>query len=64
VLVTGADLNQLVFKFKDGTNIQSGSGYMQQVAFIFDGPNHHFEDWTFLDAGKAQTTRFDFKRTK
>ena len=62
VLVSGNDPNQLVFKFKDGTNIHSGSGHMQQVTFIFDGANHHLEDWTYIENGKKQTTRFDFKR--
>jgi len=62
VLVSGGDPNRLVFKFKDGTNIQSDAGHMQQVAFIFDGLNHHIEEWTYLQNGKEDTTRFDFKR--
>ena len=62
VLVSGNDPNQLVFKFKDGTNIHSDSGHMQQVAFIFDGATHHLEDWTYIENGREQTTRFDFRR--
>lgn len=62
VLVPGGDPNRLVFKFKDGTNIQPDAGHMQQVAFVFDGPNHHVEEWTYLQNGKEETTRFDFKR--
>jgi len=62
VLVSGNDPNQLVFKFKDGTNIHSGSGHMQQVTFIFDGANHHLEDWIYIENGREQTTRFDFRR--
>jgi hypothetical protein len=61
-LVSGGDPNRLVFKFKDGTNIQSDAGHMQQVAFIIDGPNHHIEEWTYLQNGKEDTTRFDFRR--
>jgi hypothetical protein len=62
VLVSGGDPNRLVFKFKDGTNIQPDVGHMHQVAFIIDGPNHHIEEWTYLQNGKEETTRFDFKR--
>jgi hypothetical protein len=62
VLVNGGDQNRLVFKFKDGTNIQPDAGHMQQVAFVIDGPNHHIEEWTYLQNGKEDTTRFDFRR--
>jgi hypothetical protein len=62
VLVSGGDPNRLVFKFKDGTNIQSDAGHMQQVAFTFDTPNHHIEEWTYLEKGKEDTTRFEFRR--
>ena len=62
VLASGSDLDRLVFKFKDGTNIRPDSGHMQQVTFIFDGANHHVEEWTYVQNGKEQTTRFDFTR--
>lgn len=62
VLVTGGDPNRLVFKFKDGTNIQPDVGHMQQVAFIFDGPDRHSEEWIYIEKGKEGTSRFDFKR--
>ena len=62
VLASGSDPNRLVFKFKDGTNIHSDSGYMREVTFIFDGARHHVEEWTFVQNGKAETTRFDFNR--
>jgi hypothetical protein len=62
VLISGGDQNRLVFKFKDGTNIQPDAGHMQQVAFVIDGPNHHIEEWTYLQNGKEDTTRFDFRR--
>ena len=62
VLVSGSDPSRLVFKFKDGTNIQPDVGHMHQVAFTIDGPNHHIEEWTYLKDGKEDTTRFDFKR--
>jgi hypothetical protein len=62
VLVNGGDQNRLVFKFKDGTNIQPDAGHMQQVAFVIDDTNHHIEEWTYLQNGKKDTTRFDFRR--
>lgn len=63
VLVSGDDPNKLVFKFKDGTNIEPGGGHMNQVTFVIDGPNHHAEDWVYLDKGKETTAHFDFKRS-
>ena len=62
ILQPGSDPNRLVFKFKDGTNIQPGAAHMQQIAFIFNGSNHHIEEWTSIQNGKEETTRFDFKR--
>jgi hypothetical protein len=64
VLVSGGDPNRLVFKFKDGTNIAPSDGHMQLVAFVFDGLDHHVEEWTYTDNGKEFTSKFDFKRKK
>jgi hypothetical protein len=65
VAVSSADPNRIVFKFKDGTNIGPHDGHMQQVAFIFDGADHHIEEWTYVDnQGKLTTGSFDFKRKK
>ncbi len=59
------DPNRVVFKFKDGTNIGAHDGHMQGVAFIFDGPDHHIEEWSYIDGqGKVTTSQFDFKRKK
>ena len=62
VLVRGGDPNRLVFKFKDGTNLERGAGHMNQLVFIFDKPNHHIEEWTYLEKGKELTAHFDFHR--
>ena len=62
VLASGGDPNKLVFRFKDGTNIGPDAGYMQQVAFVIDAPNHHSEDWTYLEKGKETVAHFDFHR--
>ncbi len=65
VAVPGGDANQVVFKFKDGTNIGPHDGHMQQVTFVFDGADRHSEEWTYVDGqGKVTTGRFDFKRKK
>jgi len=65
VATPGRDPNRVVFDFKDGTNIGPNDGHMQAVAFIFDGPDHHIEEWTYLDNhGKLSTGRFDFRRKK
>ena len=60
----GTDPNRFVFQFRDGTNIGPGDAHMQQVAFIFDGtPDHHVEEWTFLENGKEDApSHFDFHR--
>ena len=62
VLVPGGDANKLMFKFKDGTNIEPGGGHMNQLVFTIDGPNHHMEEWTYLVDGKETTSRAEFRR--
>jgi hypothetical protein len=64
VAVLNTDPNRVVFKFKDGTNIGANDGHMEQMAFIFNGPDHHIEEWTFLENVKLTTARFDFQRKK
>ena len=62
VLVSGGDPNRLVFKFKDGTNIGPEEGHMHELTFTIDAPDHHTEDWTYLEKGKQTTAHFDFHR--
>jgi hypothetical protein len=62
VLVPGGDANKLVFKFKDGTNIEPGGGHMNQVTFVIDAPNHHAEEWTYVEKDQETVARFDFHR--
>ena len=65
VAAPGDDPNRIVFRFKDGTNMGPHDGHMSGVTFIFDGPDHHMEDWIYVDkAGQESTSRFDFKRKK
>ena len=62
VLVPGGDPNKLVFAFKDGRNIKAGDVYMNRVAFIINGPDHHAEEWTHIANGEEKTTHIDFRR--
>jgi hypothetical protein len=62
VLTPSDDSNKLVFEFKDGRNIKPGDVYMNRVAFIIDGPNHHQEEWTHIANGEEKTTRIEFRR--
>lgn len=65
VAVEGGDPNRIVFKFKDGTNIGAHDGHMEGVAFIFDGPDRHVEEWMYVDkTGARSTGRFEFTRKK
>jgi hypothetical protein len=65
VAAPSGDPNRVDFKFKDGTNIGPNDGHMQEVVFIFDGPDHHIQEWTSMDNhGKLSTGRFDFRRKK
>jgi hypothetical protein len=56
--------NQVVFEYRDGTNIGPNDGHMQKIVFTFDGPDHHTEEWTYRDKGKDSAAVFDFKRKK
>jgi len=61
--VSGSDPNVFDFEFKDATNLSSPTApHMVGVKITLLDPNHHFEDWTFLENGKTSTTRFDFHR--
>jgi hypothetical protein len=63
--VSGPDPNVVAFKFKDATNLSSPTApHMVGVKITLLDPNHHFEDWTFLENGKTSTSRFDFHRKR
>ena len=62
ILTPGGDPNKLVFKFKDGTNIGADAGHMHEVTFTIDAPDHHTEDWAYLEKGKETVPHFDFHR--
>ena len=62
-LVSTSDPNVFDFTFKDATNLSSPTApHMVGVKVTLLDPNHHFQDWTFLQNGKTTTSRFDFHR--
>ena len=62
--VVSADAKSVSFEFFDGTNIGPGAGHMQYVTFTQPDPNHHTEDWVFLDHGKEMKESFTLERAK
>jgi hypothetical protein len=60
--VAGRSPNQVVFEFKDGTNIRANDGHMQRVVLTVIDGDHHSEDWTFREKGKDSTSHFEFQR--
>ena len=62
--VIASDAKSVSFEFFDGTNIGPGDGHMQHVTFTQPDPNHHIEEWTFLDHGKDMKALFTLERVK
>ncbi len=62
--VVAADARSVSFEFFDGTNIGPGDGHMQHVTFTKPDPNHHTEEWVFLDHGKEMKESFTLERSK
>jgi len=58
------DGKTLTFDFLDGTNLAGTPGHMQRLVVTMIDPNHHTEDWTFLEQdGKMQHHQhFDLRR--
>lgn len=62
--VASADAKSISFEFFDGTNIGPGAGHMQHVTFAQADVNHHTEEWTFIDHGKALKEFFTLERAR
>lgn len=62
--VVASDAKSISFEFFDGTNIGPGSGHMQRVTFTQSDPDHHTEEWVFLDQGKEHKEFFTLERAK
>lgn len=59
------DGKTVTFKFLDATNLDSPeSGHMDQVVITMASPDHHTEEWNFVDHGKVRTEVFDLQRKK
>jgi hypothetical protein len=59
-----SDAKSATFEFIDGTNIAPGAGHMQRVTFSQSDPDHHTEEWVFLDKGKEMKEVFTLERMK
>jgi len=62
--VVSADAKSVSFEFFDGTNIGPGAGHMQHMTITQIDPNHHSEEWVFLDHGTAHKEMFTLERAK
>ena len=58
-----ADPNNILFEFKDATNVGPKDGRMDHVRFIMIDADHHVEEWSYKANGTIQTGRFEFHRT-
>ena len=60
---TSPDGKTITFNFLDATNLASpDAGHMQSVIFTFIDPNHHTEEWRFVDHGKEMVEVFDLQK--
>jgi hypothetical protein len=57
------DGKTITFNFLDATNLGNAqSGHMDHVVIAMLDPNHHTEEWNFVDHGKEIKEVFDLKR--
>ena len=57
------DGKTITFSFLDATNLDSPqSGHMDHVVIAMLGPDHHTEEWNFIDHGKEIKEFFDLTR--
>jgi len=53
----------ITFNFLDATNLDNPqSGHMDHVVIALLGPDHHTEEWNFIDHGKEIKEFFDLTR--
>jgi len=53
---------QIMFEFKDGTNIRPGDGFMRRLTIEFVDSEHHNEIWGYDTNGKVDTATFYMTR--
>ena len=57
------DGKTITFNFVDATNLDGQqSGHMDHVVLAMLGPDHHIEEWNFVDHGKQIKRVFDLTR--
>ena len=53
----------ITFTYLDATNLTTpDAGHMQKMILTMIDDNHHTEEWTFVDHGKAHKEVFDLRR--
>jgi hypothetical protein len=53
----------ITFTYVDATNLATpDAGHMQKMILTMIDDNHHTEEWTFVDHGKAHKEVFDLRR--
>jgi len=61
--IASPDGKTITFNFLDATNLGNvQSGHMDHVVIAMLDPNHHTEEWNFVDHGKENKEFFDLKR--
>ena len=62
---SSADGKTIAFDFLDATNVAGPeAGHMQHVVISVLDPDHHIEEWNYLDHGKEMKQVFDLRRKK
>jgi hypothetical protein len=57
------DGKTITFNFLDATNLDNPqSGHMDHIVIALLGPDHHTEEWNFIDHGKEIKEFFDLTR--
>lgn len=63
--VASNDPKAILFEFKDATNLASPKdGHMDHLKILMIDPDHHIQEWTYVENGKQETGRFEFHRKK
>lgn len=65
VASSSADGKTITFNFVDVTNLATPkSGHMDHFVITMVDPDHHTEDWTFVQDGKEMRQHFELSRAK
>ena len=64
VAAPSTDPKNVVFEYKDGTNIRPGDGHMGRLGIMVVDADHHNEDWGYDQGGKISSGTFYMTRAK